>query len=333
MYCTQCGSEVMDGAQYCSNCGSQTEQTDHSQQTAPLPEQYAQEQPMYPVYPQEKRHSNNILTSVIVSTLLIGFVVFMLINFKVINIKPLKPAKMTSVDTTPAAVLSTKPSTTPKLTAKPTRNPTNSPIATAVPVTSSKLTKEEMLDYFLELAVTKQDEILLRWKEPIKVEINGDYTEVDYDRIVGQLDQFNDMGAFPPITVVEKDGNFLIHFVPKKQMVKVLENWEDGYLSYYNYYYDDDYQLSKYVTAIASDETSQTERNYLCLEMMTRGLGIFNASSDDPDSIFQKDWTNIQTLSDLDYKVINMLYNSSIKPGPLQPNTKDLLLKWLDNGW
>lgn len=285
-------------------------------------------------YPQPKKSSNNIiLLSVFGGLLLIGVVVIMLIGLKVFDFTPAKSAVKSTVENTPLPVLSAKPSPsaapTPTRTPMPTKKPANTPVATASPVHSSGITKEDMLAYFLEVAVLQPEGFLLRWEAPIKVEIKGNYTDEDYERIVSQLDMFNDIGTLPPITVVKKGGNFTIHLVPMAQMNQIFPDYKDGYRSYYNYYWNDDYQLNKFVTSVASDETSQEQRNYLLLEMIARGMGIFNGSTKYQDSIFQSEWTDLQSLSDLDYMVIGMLYCPAIKPGILKTNTEVQLKEWL----
>lgn len=342
MFCTNCGNEMLDEAKFCTVCGTRVanEEPQAPVQT-PTPEQYIQKQPTYDGhYQQPIRNSNIALISVLSGLLLLSIAVILLIVFKVIKIELAEPTVLAKVESTPVPAISEEPTPaptpmptptqTPAPTVKPVATPTPMPTPTPAPTEEPlpQLTKDDMLAYFLEVAVTAEDNLILRWEKPLKVQIIGNYTDEDYERIVSQLDMFNGIGTLPPITVVKKGGNFLIHFVPMKEMGKVMSIFEDKYPSNYYYAYDN-YKLTKYVTAIASDVPTQKERNYLVLEMITRGLGIFNSSSKYKFSIFQTEWTNSQTLSDLDYIIIGMLYYPEIKPGVMKEATAEKLKEWL----
>ena len=76
---------------------------------------------------------------------------------------------------------------------------------------------------------------------------------------------------------------------------------------------------------IATDVTDQQDRNHLILEELTQSLGLMNDSYQYGDSIFQSEWTETQSLANIDYELIYMLYNSSLSPGMVESDVRSVL--------
>lgn len=202
---------------------------------------------------------------------------------------------------------------TPTATAEQTQAPLPSQTMVA-PTAPVDFDSEQALAYFLDVAV-ESDNHIKRWAVPIKVQIKGDYTQEDYDTVVGQLDMFNDVGGIPAITIVTKGANFFVTFAPMDKMASVVTGYNEDSWYYCHYWWNDKYQLTKYEVAIVSDVSSQAERNYMILRSLSIGLGMFQKVPTYSDSIFYDKWSELQRLADIDYFIIHMLYLPEIKPG------------------
>ena len=191
----------------------------------------------------------------------------------------------------------------------------STPTPSGIISADQELSSQQILEYFLQVGVDARDGHVKKWTVPIKVQILGNYTSQDYNRIIDQLDMFNDIALLPAITVVKSGGNFFIHFVPENQMSKVIPQYEAGYSAYYYCYWNDNYQLTKYIVTIASDTLNQSERNSITLRMLMRGLGFYNTGTIYSDSILYTGWPTILQLPDIDYYILEVLYNKAVKAG------------------
>jgi len=59
----------------------------------------------------------------------------------------------------------------------------------------------------------------------------------------------------------------------------------------------------------------QVKRSHLIREELTQSLGLMDDSYAYPDSIFYQEWTATQEYSDIDRKLIEMLYLEETRPG------------------
>lgn len=158
---------------------------------------------------------------------------------------------------------------------------------------------------------------LVRWEEPLRIYVGGTPRKDD----LKTLDTFciqlaSRVPGLPNITRVEEesDANVRIYFVPLKQMKNYLQNYEEGNWGFVSYWYND-WKLYRTEIAIATDVTDQKERNHLIMEEMTNGLGVANDHNVYEDSITYQPWTTVQTLSEADWMMLNMIYHPDVTPG------------------
>ena len=69
------------------------------------------------------------------------------------------------------------------------------------------------------------------------------------------------------------------------------------------------------VIAIAVDKCDQRARNHLMREELVGGLGLTNDHDLYSDSIVYQPWTTVQTLSEVDWIMLNFLYSPWVSPG------------------
>ena len=76
---------------------------------------------------------------------------------------------------------------------------------------------------------------------------------------------------------------------------------------------------------IAVDLTEQEERNHLLMEELVDALGLPGDHNLRPDSILYDGWTTVQALSDLDWRMLNLLYHPALSPGMTEAQVREAL--------
>lgn len=177
----------------------------------------------------------------------------------------------------------------------------------------------ELVDYFCDVALGVEygeaDGVIKRWEKPILVEVSGEYTGEDLSAIEDHIELLNGLEALPEISIVESGGNFLIYFLPLEEMSDTIPGYVQGNYGFFFLEWYAGYAASAAYIGIASDVTTQEQRNHLILEEFTQSLGLMNDSEEYPDSIFQQRWTETQALSATDIELLRMLYGAGLKPG------------------
>lgn len=158
---------------------------------------------------------------------------------------------------------------------------------------------------------------LLRWESPMTVYVGGRCTRED----LRQVDEFLMELSFrvpllPPIERVEyvSQADITLFFVPKERMGDYVKGYVPGNDGFVTYYYRDDVIYSAEI-AIASDATTQAERNGILREELINGLGLGNDQYRYSDSVIYESYNAAQTLSEVDWLMLNMLYSPYVRPG------------------
>ncbi len=198
-------------------------------------------------------------------------------------------------------------------------------------------TEDQVLDYFREIAMRSEygsgdDGFIRRWEQPVYVEVHGSYTQEDYDTLINHIEYMNATPGVPEITVVSSGGNFRVYFVPLDQMDSVFSNYTEGNWGYFSYWWNGGKQITKCDMAIATDVTNQRERNHLIMEEFTQGFGLANDSPKYENSIFQIEWTDVQTPATIDNALIQMLYSPVISAGMLEEDAMVAVGAWVALG-
>jgi len=183
-----------------------------------------------------------------------------------------------------------------------------------------------MLTVFGELAVYSGDGLLKRWETPIQVEFKGNYTQEDINYITGQLDIINGLGLLPPITVVQSNGNYAMHYAPAAEMKNLLEFYEEGtYPAYTNFYWNDNHELTSAITVISTDTADLSLRNAYGLRNIMIGLGFTGDNLNAKNSVMEEGNPAMQ-LTENDYILLSMLYNAGVKCGMTADQAKSSLV-------
>lgn len=158
---------------------------------------------------------------------------------------------------------------------------------------------------------------LLRWEEPMYIYAGGYPTRKDIETLDSLIMQIAyRVPGMPNIYRVDDPAyaNVTMYFVPLDELGNYVSGYVEGNWGMVTYWYDD-YKLYSMEIGIASDVTSQKDRNHLIMEELINGMGLGNDHYTYADSIVYQPWTNVQTLSEVDWMMLNMVYSPIVKPG------------------
>jgi hypothetical protein len=329
MFCSNCGKSLPDDSRFCPVCGAP--QQTSSQGGGFVPNTYGGGLASPP--PARKRPLRMLLA--------IGLPILLVAAIAALMAAEVLPNPFAGEPTTTTATTTRKPTVTPTKKPSPTAatettvppSETTNVVETTVPPT--ELDYVQILDYFEEIALKREysdgsfDGVVCRWQEPIRVSVNGSYTQDDYDWLLAHINYLNSLGCLPAISITaEADANFHVFFTELEHLLDVIPGYVEGNWGFISINWDSSGQVYLANMGIASDVTNQKQRNHLILEEFTQGLGLLNDGYEYPDSIFQAEWTETQSISALDEWMIRLLYSPSIEAG-MKDGVRDILLDWL----
>lgn len=190
------------------------------------------------------------------------------------------------------------------------------------PVVYAELTVDEVRAAFDASAFEPEygDQVskIRRWTKPILISVIGDATEEDLLTLNRFIDLLNlRVNGLPEVSLAgaKQKASLTIHYARLEELPNILPEYVPGNWGYFSYRYDGGYRINKAVVLLASDVTDQEARNHLLLEEIVGLLGLTNDIDTHSDSIIYQPWTTTQNLSELDWELLDLLYDSNIKPG------------------
>lgn len=178
-------------------------------------------------------------------------------------------------------------------------------------------------DYFYEIAFGQEygtgADRILKFTQEVKVKVFGSPNEEDIANLRRVIDDLNDIIDEPRITITESsDANVQIYFVRTSEIGSYVPGYVPGNWGFFHYDWNSNYELYRAYIGVSTNDPLQSERNHLIREELTQSLGMAQDSCQYPDSIFFCRWytsSYIQTFSELDVYVIEMLYSDEINSG------------------
>lgn len=167
-----------------------------------------------------------------------------------------------------------------------------------------------------EYGDTNRDK-MIRWEIPLKLFVKGESTSDDIQTLHAFLENLKaNVPSLPDISFTDKESeaSVVISFVPFEDMAESLANYVDDNWGFMNCF-SDDATVRYGLIAIASDVTKQADRNHLIQEEFVNMLGLTADLDFGPDSIIYQPYTTTQTLADMDYEMLNLLYSPDLKYG------------------
>ena len=159
---------------------------------------------------------------------------------------------------------------------------------------------------------------LCRWKDTLRICVSGNPGGQD----LAELNEFimecaTHCPNLPNIRIVNDPGqaNVTLWYGPLDQMKDHVSYYVEGNWGYFSYRYDGGFNNTLGEIAIATDVNTQESKNHLLREELVGVLGLTNDHDLYSDSILYSEWTTTQELSDVDWLMLNMLYDRDLKPG------------------
>ena len=169
---------------------------------------------------------------------------------------------------------------------------------------------------------------LNRWVREITVWTGGAPTTEDRQALDSFLEELRErVPGLPPIRRVREDRQAAVRiwFVPSFLMGAYVDGYVDGNEGFFRYDYDASGVITSARICIAADSTEQEERNHLILEELVGALGLPGDHEVYSDSILYERWTTVQELSDVDWRMLNLLYSPALEPGMTEQQARDAL--------
>ncbi len=158
---------------------------------------------------------------------------------------------------------------------------------------------------------------LTRWEDTITIYVSGSPSEQD----LAELDEFimecaTHCPNMPNIRVVseENNANVSVWYGPLDQLKDHSAFYIEGNWGFFSYWYNG-YRMYRAEIVIATDVNTQESKNHLLREELTGAFGLTNDHFLYSDSILYGEWTTTQEFSDVDWLMLNMLYDPDLQPG------------------
>lgn len=217
-----------------------------------------------------------------------------------------------SAPTTQAAVLPTTEVTQPPATEEPTTVPTQ-PEHSDLYIPG--LSAEDVIRYFNEVCLDAEyvnsgdPTRLQKWEDPIVYTIAGEPTEYDLAKLTEFTLWLNYIRGFPGIWEAESpdQANLRIHFCDEKTMLALMGNSFVGLDGAVTFWYAED-RIYDAILCIRT-EISQFTRNSVILEELYNCLGPIQDTDLREDSILYSQFSEPQTLTQVDELILKLLYH------------------------
>jgi hypothetical protein len=183
----------------------------------------------------------------------------------------------------------------------------------------SGLFSSEEIDYFAEVALGTEfggsAAVVARWARPMRVKVNGAPTPADLQTLRQVVQDLNAILGDGRVSIVERDPNVNLHFVPRRRFAEVNPDYVSGNEGFVTVFWDAEFRIYRGTVLITTEGISQRERSHLIREELTQGLGLLKDSNRYPESIFYQPWTDTQFYAPIDRTLIRMLYHPALRPG------------------
>ena len=159
---------------------------------------------------------------------------------------------------------------------------------------------------------------MVRWEDPLRVYIDGETTPEDLEVIAQFIRELNERVTWlPDISLVSNENNANVTIIMARLDDLSRFNYpgyQTGDWGSFSYWFEDSLIYSARLL-IASDITTQEDRNYLIKMKLISALGLTGRLSAFKDSILYGEWQPRKDLSQVDWLMLNLLYELFLYPG------------------
>lgn len=180
---------------------------------------------------------------------------------------------------------------------------------------------EDVILYFNEVCLDAEivnsgdPRVLQKWIEPISYTVYGDPTEEDLTVLTDFARWLNMLEGFPGIAKAEDPGmaNLKIHFCSQEDMLLIMGDSFVDMDGAVTFWYTDD-EIYDAMICVRTD-LDQYLRNSVILEEVYNGLGPIQDSALRPESIIAADFSQSQSLTEMDELILRLLYHPDLQCG------------------
>lgn len=190
----------------------------------------------------------------------------------------------------------------------------------------SDYSAQQIVKYFDEVVLhaeysdgTGNTSVVQKWKEPIRYYIYGDPTDEDLavlEQLFAQLNQIEGFPGIHPVSNGEELHNLSISFLDRKDFNDAFSsavNGEDAYGAAQFWYYTATNEIHTAKVGYRTD-IDQATRSSILLEEIVNMLGVSDTVLRQDSIVYQYSNSNL-ALSDVDWVILKVLYNSAVDCG------------------
>ena len=170
---------------------------------------------------------------------------------------------------------------------------------------------------------------LSRWEGPIRICLTGSPSSDDRK----QLNQFiMEIATHCPnvpnirLTDSEQDADITVYYGPLNTLSQHVDFYQEGNWGMFSYYYNSRHVIYSGKVGIATDKNNTASKRHLLREELIGVLGLTNDHSIYSDSILYQEWTTTGQLSDVDWLMLNMLYDPDLSCNMTAAEARSILL-------
>ncbi len=195
---------------------------------------------------------------------------------------------------------------------------------------NSYIYSDKEIEYFTEIALGTEYgnnvQVIRKWDSDIRIKINGNPREKDMEAVNQVISDINGIiGDKIFLTIVNTNENIKINFVPLSDFS--ICNAKPGNYGYFNCRWRNNVIYECDICIATDDSLLQEERSHMIREELTQSLGLMKDSFKYRDSIFYEGWTQTLNYSEIDRKMIEILYSNDIRPGMSKVEVEGILKK------
>lgn len=183
------------------------------------------------------------------------------------------------------------------------------------------VTVEDVILYFNEVCLDAEfveggdPTRLQKWVEPISFSILGSPTKEDLQILYGFTDWLNTIEGFPGMyeAQYDSDANLTIHFCTQDELLDIMGSHYTGVDGAVTFWYRNDEIYD--ATICYRTDLDQYLRNSVILEEIYNGLGPVQDTALRPDSIIYSEFSQPQSLTEMDELILKLLYHPQLECG------------------
>lgn len=188
--------------------------------------------------------------------------------------------------------------------------------------------KKGELEYFSLISFgsefnSKQTNKIIFWKRNLRIKLHGEYEKSDSLELLKIVEELNNLINNIQLKIVKNLPNVDIYF---KNQFDFHELGRETYGNKGVFFVDMSLFFPKALIIIDKNQ-KKINRNHLLREELTQTLGLMKDSWQYPESIFYEGWTSVTEFSEIDKKMIQLLYNYDLPYYMSEAEFKNIFLK------